>query len=376
MHNPSLSQHDYLPDSDQHNQMSAAFVGLGNMGSKVHYLAGQPSNGFPTARRRICFRYGIIRPDDITLTNLTFLVEREFLEQGTTFFVAGDAKDERTLKEIVGDGFHVYNEKDFDPSQLEVDLYVDFTYNAKDFVERVRRANRNIPVIVQSNNYGYGTLYVPPLRETKNQKPEGVYRAADCSLGGTIPVLALLKQFFEEWYIHFVTDRNVGKGPKSEFDNTFYFTDSYGRRKSNEFSLLTGVSTVTTFVSSPMTHPFYIATISGKLREEEIEAEFKSLTQFEKHGYFSPLLENNSLVCISTEDSTAPYHLPPEPPDIRAFSSQYPDFPCRPPIVYFRRSHTRRGAMASFTIGFDVNIAATVNNIQVMDAISTYALST
>lgn len=378
MHNPSLSPQDYLPDSDQQkrNRIDVAFKGLGNMGSKVIYLASQPRGGYPTSRRRIFFRYGIIRPDDVTLTNLTFLAEREFFEKGTTFFVVGDGEDEKRLESIVGHEFEVYNERDFDPRKLDADLYVDFTYAAKDFVESVRRANQEVPIIVQSNNYQYGTLYVPPLRQAACQKPAQVYRAADCSLGGTIPVLARLKQFFEEWYIDFLTDRNVGKGPKSELDTTFYFDDSYGKRRSNEFHLLTGVDTLAKFVSSEITNPFYLATISGKLKEEQIKARFGSWRYFETHGCFSPLFEDDNLFCVSTDDNTTSYRLPPEPPDIQAFSSRYPDFPSGPPIVYFRRTYDRRGRgnMASFIIGFDANIAATVSNIQVMEAIKPKSL--
>lgn len=343
---------------------SVCFRGLGNMASKVVYLSTKPSHAKPQ-QRPYRFTHGILKPDEITKKNLRFLTEKGFFERGTTFFVVGDHECETTLKKLVGNDFEVANERDM--GDVYTDLYIDFTYKAAPFVARIRKMNPTAPIIVQSNNHGSGTLWVPPLREAK---PGNVFRAADCSLSGAIPVLAILRSFFETLFLDFITDRNVGKAPGSRFNNAFYFSDSFPPRKSAEFSSLTGIPTLATFKSSEVINPFYMVTFAATLDIEAIEEIFGSKTKFDQIG-FKPLFKEKPKIYVACDDNTERFVLPPEPPTIREFAMNYPDVAGVPFIVYFSRTFIRRnGKMASFKIGFDVNLSAAIGNLDLMEAVA------
>lgn len=351
--------------------VSLCFRGLGNLASKVIYLSAEPKNGQPSANRRFFFKYGIIKPDELTRTNLAHLAERGFFAADIKFFVVGTAEDERIVRGILGPNAEVFNEQDFmaNPSAFSVDVTMDFTFDANPFVQALRNAGIDTPVVVQSNSYSRGVLWVPPLRERETSKNSTrVFRAADCTLSGTIPVLSRLQGVFQKLFISFMTDRNAGRGAGSSFDNIFYFSDSLPRRRSQEFTALTGVNTIVTLVSSSVVNPFYLATIMGVVDEVAVPATFGSWTRFEKTG-FTLSLADVRCVEIYRKDNTSEHVLPPEPENIREFSLRYPDAGSKPYIIYFTRTFIRRGNQVSFNIGFDVNLSAAISNIDLIDAI-------
>lgn len=345
------------------------FRGLGNLASKLIYLSAKPKNRKPDRETRFAFRYGIIKPDEITISNLKFLFGGGFFPDDVAFFVVGKVTDERRINRIVGAKIDVFNERDLSTYVQGATLYMDFTSDAKPFVSMVRDADIATPIVVQSNNYGSGILWIPPLKQKGSTNSEQVFRAADCSLSGTIPVLARIKSFFKNLSINFLTDINIGKGPKSNVNNVFYFSDSFPRRRSREFSELTEVDSIVNIESSHVVNPFYIATVSGMVKSEKIMKEFGSWTRFAKCG-FAPLLSDARQIIVSTEDNTLQYSLPPEPPNISDFSDNYPDLDSPPCIVYFKRTFIRRKDQVSFKIGFDVNLTATMSNLDLMEAIT------
>ena len=352
--------------SPQTNPSQVCFRGLGQLGAKTIYAAGKQPE------RRFSFSSALLKSDEKVLANLEFLADNGYIPKDATVFVLGSPDQ---VRRILGSNANVFDQKEFDPKAVGADVFVDFTFDASEFIHNIRHAGLASPIIVQSNNYRSGRLWVPPLEEpeARGQTP-GVFRAADCSLGGAIPALAHVKQYFESLFLHFVTDRNVGKSPDSPFDNAFFFSDSFPRRKSIEFQALTGVDTLVTIASSACINPFYIGMVSGIVDEAAILRQFGSWTRFEKVG-FALLLEGVPNVHISREDSTSNHRLPPEPSTVEAFARAYPSLD-DPYIVYFTRTLIRRGTLVSFKLGFDVNLTATMSNLHLLEALTDPTLST
>lgn len=352
------------------NPIALCFRGLGNLASKAIYLSANPTNRQPGPDRRVFFKYGIIQPDEITRTNLAFLSENGFFAADTNFFVVGSSEGEAAVRMVLGSNANVFNERDLWTSRFNVDIAIDFTFDAFPFIRALRASGIDAPVIVQSNNYGRGTLWVPPLKEQeKTPKADaGVFRAADCSLSGTIPVLARLEGLFRNLFINFMTDRNAGRAANSAVGNAFYFSDSFPRRKKQEFTALTRVRTLVTLMSSALVNPFYIATIGAVVDPEPVVREFGSWTRFERSGVV-PRLRGAPQIEVCSEDNTSRHYLGPEPENVQEFSVRYPDS-SKPFIVYFGRTFERMGEMISFKIGFDVNLTAAMSNIDLINAIA------
>ena len=337
------------------------FRGLGNMGAKVIYLAGK----LPEERRRFAFTSAVVLADDITKHNLGYLMDNGFLPSDIELFVEGDAS---TFSRFVGNRAIIRDVSEFKPSKLAVDVFVDFTFNATEFHSRLTAEQVKQPLVVQSNNYRQGVLWVPPMKQNKPEN--GVYRAADCSLGGAIPVLARLHAIFNRLGFTFITDRNAGKSAESPFDNTFYFSDSFPRRKSAEFGKLTRVPCLVSMVSSPVVNPFYLCVVSAIIDNSAVPTKIESWTKLERNG-FAPLLRDSPRIQVCREDSTANHKLPAEPETIDEFARRYPDPHSVAYIVYFTRTFQRIGTDVAFKIGFDVNLTAAMSNVDLLEALST-----
>lgn len=310
----------------QNEKQTACFRGLGNMGSKVIYLSGlcQPC--------RTIFQSGFLIPDALTSENLTTLTRLSILPQINSFPACS-------------------------PS-----FYVDFTHDANPWIESLPQGSR---IVVQSNNYGLGSLVVPPLGEV--QKPLGnLVRAPDCSLSGVIPFLSKISKFFLNINVVVLTDRGQAE---ENSEPAFYFSDSFARRRSKEVASLLSKPVTVTSVSSSRVGPFYLANISGRLDEEAVLDSYQSFAKFEKDA-FSQYVGNCRRIAVSVDDNTQNYRLPPEPKTIGGFMEQYSQVPLKPPIIYFRRSFQRRGDSVSLTIGFDVNLTPALSNLDIFEYIS------
>lgn len=192
--------------------------------------------------------------------------------------------------------------------------------------------------------------------------PNGLHRNFDCSLSGIIPVVQQIGHYFEFLSINFLT--SIGNGKRGT--DSFYFSDSLPRRRSNDLASLFGDNLIVSYVSSPIVGPFYLATLSGKVKEREVLASHNSWTRFEKDAFCS-VLEKNLQIKISRADDTNAHDLPPEPELIADLANQYPEYPSGQHITYFKRSFQRRKTNVSLSVGFDANLAPALSNIELIN---------